>query len=78
MNRNDDLYCVESEKSVAQFVADFAEVVKSNAFVVNNYDTMNMKETFREHGGTVPDEFDLHMMQVCKPNKGRCQLNHEP
>jgi len=78
MNRNEDLYCVESEKSVVQFVADFAEVVKKNAFVVNNFDTMDMKKTFREHGGTVPDEFDLHMMQVCKPTKADASLTANP
>ncbi len=78
MNRNDDLYCVESEKSVTQFVTDFAEIVKKNAFVVNNFDTMDMKKTFREHGGKVPDEFDLHMMQVCKPTKADGSLTMNP
>lgn len=78
MNRSEDLYCVESEKSVEQFVADFAEVVKKNAFVINNIDTMNMKKTFREHGGTVPDEFDLHMIQVCKPTKADKSLTMNP
>ena len=78
MNRNDELYCVESEKSVAQFVADFGEVVKKYDFVVNNSDTMNMKNTFREHGGTVSDEFDLHMMQVCKPTKADKSLTMNP
>lgn len=78
MNRNDELYCVESEKSVAQFVADFGEVVKKYDFVVNNSDTMNMKNTFRDHGGTVPDEFDLHMMQVCKPTKADKSLTMNP
>ena len=78
MNRNDDLYCVESSKSVSAFVADFSEIVKKNAFVVNNHDNMNMKETFREHGGNVPDEFDLHMMQVCKPTKADGSLTMNP
>ncbi len=78
MNRNEDLYVAESEKSVTQFVADFAEIVKKNAFVVNNSDTMDMKKTFREHGGTVPDEFDLHMMQVCKPTKADKSLTANP
>lgn len=78
MNRNDDLYCVESEKSVAQFVADFSGIVKKNAFVVNNSETMDMKKTFREHGGTVPDEFDLHMIQVCKPTKADKSLTMNP
>jgi uncharacterized protein (DUF302 family) len=78
MNRKDDLYIAQSEKSVAQFVADFAEIVKKNEFVVNNYDTMDMKSTFREHGGEVPDEFDLHMMQVCKPTKADKSLTMNP
>jgi hypothetical protein len=78
MNRNDDLYCVESEKSVARFVADFGELVKKYAFVIGNPTTMNMKETFDGHGGTVPDDFDLHMMQVCKPTKADASLTANP
>jgi uncharacterized protein (DUF302 family) len=45
---------------------------------VNNAETMDMKKTFREHGGTVPDEFDLHMMQVCKPTKADGSLTANP
>ena len=78
MNRNDDLYCVESEKSVAQFVADFGETVKKYAFVIGNPASMNMKETFDAHGGKVPDDFDLHMMQVCKPTKADASLTANP
>ncbi len=78
MNRKEDLYVTESEKSVKQFVADFAAKVAENAFVVNNADTMDMQTTFREHGGTVPDEFDLHMMQVCKPTKADGSLTANP
>lgn len=76
--QRENLYATESEKSVAQFVTDFSEVVKKNAFVVNNFDTMDMKKTFREHGGTVPDEFDLYMIQVCKPTKADASLTANP
>lgn len=69
MNRNDDLYCTESSKSVKQFVSDFTAVVQQYAFVVNNLETMDMKKTFGDHGGEVPEAFDLHMMQLCKPTK---------
>ena len=78
MDRTVDLYLKESEKSVTRFVADFAAVVKANDFVVNNLDTMDMKKTFREHGGQVPDEFDLHMIQVCKPTKADKSLTGNP
>ena len=78
MNRSDDLYVVDSEKSVAQFVRDFSAIAERNTFVVNNADTMNMKETFRRHGGEVPEEFDLHMMQICKPTKADKSLTFNP
>ena len=50
MNRSENLYMAESGKSVGQFVADFGDIVKKNDFVVNNFTTMGMKKTFREHG----------------------------
>ncbi len=78
MNRDKDLYVVESGKSVSQFVADFAAVVKANDFVVNNFETMDMKKTFRAHGGEVADDFDLHMIQVCKPTKADKSLTMNP
>ena len=34
MNRNDDLYCVESEKSAVQFAADFAGIVEKNVLLL--------------------------------------------
>lgn len=78
MNRNEDLYVTESVKSVAQFVADFSTVVKANDFVVNNSETMDMQKTFRAHGGEVGDDFDLHMMQICKPTKADKSLTANP
>ncbi len=78
MNRDDELYVVESDKSVKDFAADFNDVVKKYAFVVNNVDTMDMQVTFRAHGGEVGDDFDLHMMQVCKPTKADKSLTANP
>jgi uncharacterized protein (DUF302 family) len=72
------LYAAESQKSVSQFVEDFARIVKANDFVINNTATMNMKETFRAHGGAVADDFDLHMIQVCKPTKADRSLSSNP
>lgn len=51
MERNGKIHAVESNKSVAQFVEDFCAVVKANDFVVNNPQTMNMQDTFSQHGG---------------------------
>ncbi len=78
MNRSEDLYVAASAKGVGQFVADFTAIVKANDFVVNNYETMDMQKTFRAHGGEVPDDFDLHMIQVCKPTKADKSLTMNP
>ncbi len=78
MNRDVDLYRAESEKSVEQFVSDFHDVGKKYDFVINNFENMDMKQTFREHGGIVPDEFDLQRVQVCKPTKAEASRTANP
>ena len=78
MERNKNLYSTESEKSVTRFIEDFTEVVTKNQFVINNAPSMDMKATLRSHGGEVPDDFDLHMVQVCKPTKADKSLTSNP
>jgi hypothetical protein len=78
MEANQTLYCVESEKSVGSFVEDFAAIAERNDFVINNKATMNMKETLSAHGGEVPEDFDLHMIQLCKPTKADKSLAANP
>lgn len=78
MNRNEELYQAETSKSAAQFAGDFEKVCGKYAFIVNNRDVMDMKKTFRAHGGVVPDDFDLHMIQVCKPTKADKSLTANP
>jgi uncharacterized protein (DUF302 family) len=78
MNRNENLYQTETTKSVAQFVSDFEAVCGKYAFVVNNNSSMDMKKAFRAHGGNVSDDFDLFMMQICKPTKADKSLSDNP
>lgn len=78
MKETNTLYAVESNKSVSRFVEDFAEIVRENDFVLNNTATMNTKETFSAHGGVVSEDFDLHMIQVCKPTKAAKSLSTNP
>lgn len=78
MKLNENLYAIESKKSVTSFVEDFVTIVAANDFVINNAATMNMKQTFIEHGGKVPEDFDLHMIQICKPTKADKSLTANP
>lgn len=72
--QQDNLYTAETVKPLNQFVEDFAKIAEENQFIIHNRDKMNMKNTFQSHGESVPEEFDLHMMQICKPPKASKSL----
>ena len=74
MNRDLNLYGIESDKSVSQLVADFSAAVEANNFVINNPDTMDMQATLHRHGARVPGDFAVHMIHVCKPAKAAKSL----
>jgi uncharacterized protein (DUF302 family) len=75
---NDHLYCTESAKSSAEFALDFKEVVEKYGFIVGNEPAMNMAKTFFDHGEEISPDFDLHMIQVCKPDKASKSLAANP
>ncbi len=77
MEKN-NVYATESTKNTGQFVMDFSEIVKQNGFVVHNAATMDMGESFRAHGSEISDDFDLHMIQICKPSKAAQSLSSNP
>ena len=75
---SDHLYATESTKSTSQFTADFGDVVKKYGFVIHNESTMDMAHSFGQHGAEVAQEFDLHMIQICKPEKAAKSLQANP
>ncbi|MEN8257447.1 MAG: DUF302 domain-containing protein [Thermodesulfobacteriota bacterium] len=77
MDRN-DLYSTETSKTAAEFAKDFEAVCQKYDFTVNNSDSMDMARTFSAHGAPVGDDFDLHMIQVCKPSKASKSLSGNP
>jgi len=74
----DNLYIAETPKSNSQFVKDLSEIVRKNGFVVHNESTMEMAHTFGSHGAKVAEDFDLHMIQLCKPDKAAKSLSSNP
>lgn len=78
MHHEKNIYKAVSEKPVSRFVEDFSRIIKENDFLISNPAAMDMKQTFDRHGGTVPDDFDLHMIQICKPTKADKSLSTNP
>jgi uncharacterized protein (DUF302 family) len=76
--QRDNLYSSETGKSNSQFVKDLGEVVKKYGFVIHNENTMAMAHSFGRHGAEVAEGFDLHMIQICKPEKAAKSLSANP
>ena len=74
----DNVYATETAKNNAEFVKDLGEVVKKYGFIVHNEDKMEMAHSFGAHGAEVAEGFDLHMIQICKPEKAAKSLSMNP
>jgi uncharacterized protein (DUF302 family) len=76
--QKDQVYTTTSEKRVVEFVASLGEITKKNGFVIHNQSTMDMAHSFGKHGAEVAEGFDLHMIQICKPEKAAKSLSANP
>ena len=74
----DNLYATETSKTNSQFVKDLSSTVNKYGFIVHNVNTMEMSQTFGNHGAEVAEDFDLHMIQICKPEKAAKSLSANP
>lgn len=69
-----ELYQKETEKPLSQFIKDLKSAGKMRGFVIHNESGMEMAHTFGAHGVDVAQGFDLHMIQICKPEKAAASL----
>ena len=76
--QRDNLYATDTEKSTSTFVRDLGKVVKKYGFIIHNENTMEMAHSFGRHGAEVAEDFDLHMIQICKPEKAARSLSANP
>ena len=74
----DNLYSTETIKNNSQFVRDLSEIVTRDGFTVHNESSMEMSHSFGKHGVEVSKDFDLHMIQLCKPEKAAKSLSANP
>lgn len=69
-----EMYQADTEKPVAEFVKSLAQAGKKRGFLIHNEDKMEMAHTFGQHGMEVAQGFDLHMIQICKPEKAAASI----
>jgi hypothetical protein len=69
-----DIYHNETRKPLAAFVRDLRHAGERRGFLIHNENSMEMAHTFGTHGLEVAKGFDLHMIQICKPEKAAVSL----
>ncbi len=73
-----NIYKTETSKSIKQFIKDLNIAAKKRGFIIHNEDKMEMAHSFGKHGVKVAEGFDLHMIQICKPEKAAKSLSKNP
>ncbi|MDX9714656.1 MAG: DUF302 domain-containing protein [Dissulfurispiraceae bacterium] len=72
------LYASDTNKTSKDFARDLVAAAAKKGFMIHNEDKMQMAEFFRKKGCSVADDFDLHMVQICKPEKASASLHKNP
>lgn len=67
-----------SLKKLTVFIRDLQAAAERQGFVVHNRETMDLARTFASHGIPVAADFDLHMLQLCKPSRAAASLSANP
>jgi uncharacterized protein (DUF302 family) len=73
-----EIYHSQTPKPIDRFVDDLDQAARARGFVIHNKETMEMAHTFGRHGAHVAEDFDLHMIQICKPDKASKSLSKNP
>ncbi len=72
------IYTNQTSKPLTQFVNDINTAAGRRGFKINNGDKMDMAVIFTNHGIDTPETFDMHMIQLCKPEKASKSLFKNP
>ena len=72
------LYTNRTMKPLPQFVADLEQRARQQDFVIHNKGAMDMARSFALHNVPVREDFDIHMLQFCKPAKAAQVMSANP
>lgn len=56
-----------TKKNINSFLNDLEAVVSDKGFIVVHKDKANLAAFYRDSGVELPDDFDIRMIQICRP-----------
>ena len=72
------IYRAETIKPVSRFVHDLGRAASARGFKIHNENSMEMAHVFGHLGVDVARDFDLHMIQICNPERAARSLEKNP
>lgn len=72
------IFTTSSRKALPVFIDDLSQIMQQRGFIITNRESMNLATTFARHDLEVEPDFDLHMIQICKPGKAAVSLTKNP
>ena len=72
------IYTTSSPKPIETFIGDLTRTLTRNGFMIHNRNTMDLARSFREQEIEIKEDFDLRMIQICKPEKAAKSLGSNP
>ena len=69
-----DVFRVTTDKTVVDFIKDLGRSMAMHSFIIHNEEKMEMVRHFGHQGVALAEDFDLHMVQVCAPQKSARSL----
>lgn len=64
-----EIYQATTKKKLTDYVASLDAGATRRGFTIHNRTNMAMAETYQAHNLPMAEGFDLHMIQICKPEK---------
>jgi len=72
------IYTITTDKPLPLFIDALDRIMSHLGFIIHNRETADMAAAFGRHDLRVPPEFDLQMIQICKPAKAALSLGKNP
>lgn len=64
-----EIVSYETDKKLTDFIVDLEASLNKRGFIIHNKDHMALMDTYNASNIEMPEGFDLHMLQLCKPEK---------
>lgn len=75
---NVTLFNGRTKKNINEFISDLEKSANEQEFIVVHKDKSSLSQFYKENGVTLPQDVDLRMVQICRPDVSGKSLHCNP